>query len=50
MKKQRLPKGWTEEKIRKLAEYHDNMSEAQQVAEIEAVLADENQTVMVVPT
>jgi hypothetical protein len=50
MKKQRLPKGWTEEKIRKLAEYHDNMSEDQQVAEIEAALTDENSTVMVVPT
>ena len=37
-------------KIRKLAEYHDNMTEDQQVAESEAGLADENQTVMVVPT
>ena len=50
MKKQRLPKGWTEEKIRKLAEYHDNMTEDQQVAEIEASLNDENQTMMMVPT
>jgi hypothetical protein len=49
MKKQRLPKGWTEEKIRKLAEHHDNMTEDQQVAEIEAELVDENHTVMVVP-
>ena len=50
MKKQRLPKSWTEKKIRKLAEHHDNMTEDHQVAEIEAALADENQTVMVVPT
>ena len=50
MKKQRLPKGWTEEQIRKLAEYHDNMTEDQQVAEIEAALNDENQTMMMVPT
>jgi hypothetical protein len=50
MKKQRLPKGWTEDKIRKLAEYHDNMTEDQQVAEIEAALTDKNHTVMVVPT
>jgi hypothetical protein len=50
MKKQRLPKGWTEEKIHKLAEYHDNLSEDEQAAEIEAGLAEENQTVMVVPT
>ena len=35
MKKQRLPKGWTEE---------------EQVAEIEAALTDENQTLIAVPT
>jgi hypothetical protein len=50
MKKQRLPKGWTQEKIRKLAEHHDNLTEAEQAAEIEAGLTEENQTVMVVPT
>ena len=50
MKKQCLPKGWTEEQIRKLAEYHDNMTEDQQVAEIEASLNGENQTMMMVPT
>ncbi|HLN30341.1 MAG TPA: hypothetical protein VK395_21540 [Gemmataceae bacterium] len=50
MKKQRLPKGWTQEKIRKLAEHHDNLTEAEQAAEIEAGLREENQTVMVVPT
>ena len=50
MKKQRLPKGWTEEKIRKLAERHDNMTEDEQVAEIENSLNDDNQTMMMVPT
>ena len=50
MKKQRLPKGWTEEKIRKLAEYHDNLTEDEQVAEIEAALNDKDQTLMMVPT
>ena len=50
VKKQRLPKGWTEEQIRKLAEHHDNMTEDQQVAEIEASLNDKNQTMMMVPT
>jgi hypothetical protein len=50
MKKQRLPKGWTEEKIRKLAEHHDKLTENQQAAEIEAGLTEENHTVMVVPT
>ena len=50
MKKQRLPKGWTQEKIRKLAEHHDNLTEDEQAAEIEAGLTEESQTVMVVPT
>jgi hypothetical protein len=50
MKKQRLPKGWTEERIRKLAEHHDNLTDREEVAEIEAALNDENQTLMVVPT
>jgi hypothetical protein len=50
MKKQRLPKGWTHEKIRKLAEYHDNLTEDEQAAEIQAALNDKHQTVMVVPT
>jgi hypothetical protein len=50
MKKQRLPKGWTEEKIRKLAEYHDNLTEEDQAAEIEAALTDKDQTLIAVPT
>jgi hypothetical protein len=48
MKKQRLPKGWSEEKIRRLAEYHNSLSEDEQAREIEAALSDE-ETVMVVP-
>jgi hypothetical protein len=50
MKKQRLPKGWTEERIRKLAEHHDNLTDDEEVAEIDAALNADNQTVMVVPT
>lgn len=50
MKKQRLPKGWTQEKVRKLADYHDNLTEDQQAAEIDAALIEDHQTVMVVPT
>lgn len=50
MKKQRLPKGWTEEQIRNLAEHHDNLTEDEQAAEIDAALLGENETVMVVPT
>ena len=50
MKKQRLPKGWTEKQIRELAKHHDEMTEEQQAAEIEAALNDESQTLMTVPT
>jgi hypothetical protein len=50
MKKQRMPKGWTAEQIRTLAEHHDNLTVEQQVAEIEAAFADDEQTVIAVPT
>jgi hypothetical protein len=50
MKKQRLPKGWTEKRIRELAAYHDNLTEDEEAAEIEASLAKKDHTVMVVPT
>jgi hypothetical protein len=48
--KQKLPPGWTARQIRELASYYDNLTEDQQVAEIEAGLAKDGQTVMVVPT
>jgi hypothetical protein len=48
-KKQRLPEGWTEEKIRELAKHQDNLTEDEEAAEIEAALSEEN-TAMVVPT
>jgi tRNA1(Val) A37 N6-methylase TrmN6 len=50
MEKQRLPEGWTEEQVRKLAEHHDNLTDDEQAAEIEAAMSEEGQTVMVVPT
>lgn len=50
MKKQRLPRGWTEKGIRELAEYHDRQTEDEQAAEIEASLVQKGQTLMVVPT
>lgn len=49
-KKQKYPAGWDEERVRKLAEFYDNQSEDEQVAEHEAALKAEGQTVMVVPT
>jgi hypothetical protein len=49
-KKQKLPRGWDEERVRNLAEYYDNQSENEQVAEHEAAMNAEGHTVMVVPT
>ena len=49
-KKQKLPAGWTEEQVRRLAQYYDNQTEDEQAAEHEAALQAEGHTVMVVPT
>jgi hypothetical protein len=49
MKKQRLPRGWTEKRIRELAAHHDEQNEAEQAAEIEAALSAKDQTLMMVP-
>ncbi len=50
MKKQRLPRGWTEKRIRDLAAHHDRQTEEERAAEIEAALSAKDQTVIVVPT
>jgi hypothetical protein len=50
MRKQRLPAGWTEKRIRELAAHHDNQTVEEQAAEIEAALDDKDHTLMVVPT
>ncbi len=44
------PDGWDEDQIRQLAEYYDNQTEDEQLAEHEAAFLAEGQTVMVVPT
>jgi hypothetical protein len=49
-KKQRMPRGWTEKRVRELAAHHDQQGEEEQAAEIEAALSAKNQTLMVVPT
>ena len=50
MKKQHLPRGWTEKQIHDLAAHHDRQTDEEQASEIQAALSAENQTVMVVPT
>jgi hypothetical protein len=49
-KKQKLPAGWDEERVRKVLEHYQNQTEEEAVAEDEAAFAAEDQTVMVVPT
>ena len=48
--KQKYPPGWDEERVRRVAEHYDNQTDEEAVAEIEAALADENQTMLSVPT
>jgi plasmid stability protein len=50
MKKQSLPKGWTQKSLRELAAHHDRQTEDEQAAEIEAALSAKGETLMVVPT
>ena len=49
-KKQRLPAGWTEKRIRELAAHHDHETEEEQAEEIDAAMSKKGHTVMVVPT
>ncbi|HEV3257536.1 MAG TPA: hypothetical protein VG013_11690 [Gemmataceae bacterium] len=49
-KKQQLPRGWTEQRVRKVAEYYDNQTEDEQVAEIKAAWNADNVTMVAVPT
>jgi hypothetical protein len=49
-KKQKLPKGWTEEKIQDLIQHYEKQSEDEQVAEHEAAYKAAGQTMMGVPT
>lgn len=47
--KQDLPRGWTEEEIRALAEYYDSRSDDEAIAEAEAAYADPNSAMVQVP-
>jgi hypothetical protein len=49
-RKQRLPIDWTEADVRKLAAHHDNLSEQEIAAEIEAVSDARGETLVAVPT
>ena len=43
------PEGWDEERVRIALAHYEQQTEEEAVAEDEAALADQNETVMVVP-
>jgi hypothetical protein len=48
--KQKFPRGWNEERVRKVLAHCENQTEDEAVAEDEAAYKTEGQTVMIVPT
>jgi len=49
-RKQKLPAGWDEERIRAVIAHDENQAEDEQIAEIEAAWEDPNGTMVAVPT
>jgi len=49
-KAQRFPPGWDEDRVGRVLDHYENQTEKEAVAEDEAALKAEGQTVMVVPT
>ncbi len=49
MKKDKLPKGWTENKVARVLKHYEKQSEADAVAEDEAAYRNRKESVMVVP-
>jgi hypothetical protein len=50
MKRQKLPRGWNEKRVREVIAHYENQTEEEQAAEIEAALKPENITMVAVPT
>jgi hypothetical protein len=48
-KKNRLPRGWTEDRIRKVAKHYDTQSDSAAATEDDAAWEDSSQTVMEIP-
>lgn len=49
MTEQKLPEGWTPERMAAVAAYYDAQSEDEELAELEAAWADEDTTLLEVP-
>ncbi len=50
MAEQRFPPGWDADKVKALADYFDNQSDEEAIAEADAALDAEGQTLVMVPT
>lgn len=51
MSESKFPAGWDEERVKRLLEHYENMTEEEQVAEDEVALSESpGQTVIAVPT
>jgi hypothetical protein len=48
--KQKLPRGWDEQRIQKVLDHYEDQTEDEAVAEDEAAYKAQDQTVMIVPT
>jgi hypothetical protein len=49
MKKNKFPKGWDEERVRRVLAHYEKQTEEEAVAEDEAAFEDRTQTLMEVP-
>jgi hypothetical protein len=49
-KQQKLPPGWSEERIREVVDHYENQTEDEQFAEIESARDDQGVTMVAVPT
>ncbi len=50
MKKSRFPQGWNSERVKRVLDYYESLSEEEAVAEDEAASEAPGQTVMGIPT
>ena len=50
MKQNSFPPGWDEERVRRILAHYEEQTEVEAVAEDEAALEDQTQTVMEIPT
>ena len=48
--KQRFPKGWNEKRVQDLIAYYDNQTDEEGVAEYEAAMSINGQSMLLVPT